>query len=623
MLKPGDRVGSGRYEILSELGSGGFGETYIVRDTQGFFENAVLKRLQVQSLQRERKSSQKYILEDAKQRFKKEAEILRILGQHEQIPEVYDCFEDKEEFYILLEFINGVEFTKELKEKKTLTENEVIKFLSEVLEILVFVHQHNIIHRDIKPSNLIRRDSDGKIFLIDFGAVKEINFLGEDSQGKVNPTVSIGTAGYTPPEQWIGNPKLSSDIYALGMICIQAITGLYPDNINTDENHQIIWYPLGQGLQVTPQLRNILDTMVRFNDRERYQTASHALDAVKKLQKKQLHRSIIYPSIGAIILIILTTLGINIIPLLSYKENNNASNLKNASTVKTKNTNPEPPSNSQSNNKFKLPSKAEVPFRGLRIKIGGSTTVEPISKYYKEKFEEEYRSTEIQLISSVMKRNDIRGSKNGLLALCRNQLHIAAISSDLSSLFTELSQPQKKECGELNKFAAVKLRERDTWVIFVHKDNSLTNLTENQVKEIFIECKFDNWSLLSQSKLNEGIIIKHRPKFSGTYNNFKKQVLGGQKECSNDNVEYLQNDTYTDYLNKMGKNEISYGSYIHLGNQDTIKMLSINNKKPESPNYPYKKRNLYYVYKVDDNGNLIEPKIRFFLGFALNYQENK
>ncbi len=116
-----------------------------------------------------------------------------------------------------------------------LSENEVIQLLYDILEVLQSVHQQNIIHRDIKPSNLMRRDSDGRIVLIDFGAVKQIGSQLKYSQGQ-RQTVPIGTEGYMPNEQENGHPKLCSDIYAVGMTAIQALTGVFPHQLPKHPN---------------------------------------------------------------------------------------------------------------------------------------------------------------------------------------------------------------------------------------------------------------------------------------------------------------------------------------------------------------------------------------------------
>lgn len=123
---------------------------------------------------------------------------------------------------------------------------------------LAFVHQKKVIHRDIKPPNLIRRQQDGKIVLIDFGTVKQIaGTQVTNAHGQTVMTVTIGTPGYMPSEQSNGKPRLSSDIYAVGMIGIQALTGLPPEQLPEDpDTAEIIWR---RQVQVSPQLAELLD----------------------------------------------------------------------------------------------------------------------------------------------------------------------------------------------------------------------------------------------------------------------------------------------------------------------------------------------------------------------------
>ena len=146
-----------------------------------------------------------------------------------------------------------------------------------------YLHDNNIVHRDIKPANLIRRKGDRKIVMIDFGAVKEIGGLALDSQGNTNLTIAIGSPGYMPIEQINGKPRLSSDIYAVGMIVIQAITGS-ETRIFTEhpETAEVMWRDRVQGNYST-QFLDILDKMVRYDFRQRYQTAKEVLTAIAPL----------------------------------------------------------------------------------------------------------------------------------------------------------------------------------------------------------------------------------------------------------------------------------------------------------------------------------------------------
>jgi serine/threonine-protein kinase len=169
-----------------------------------------------------------------------------------------------------------------------MSESDVIKLLIEILEVLEFVHKYKVIHRDIKPDNIRRRHLDNKIFLIDFGAVKEVRTQVVNSQGQITSTVIIGTPGYMPLEQQRGKPQLSSDVYAVGIIAIQALTGLLPDKLEEDiKTGEIIWRKYAT---VSSKLETVLDKMVSYDFRNRYPTGKEALQAVKKLlpQKKNI-----------------------------------------------------------------------------------------------------------------------------------------------------------------------------------------------------------------------------------------------------------------------------------------------------------------------------------------------
>jgi CHASE2 domain-containing sensor protein/serine/threonine protein kinase len=264
-----------RYKIIKRLSAGGFGETYIAEDTQRpGHPQCVVKQLRPAS-----DNPQIWML--AKRLFVKEAEILERLGKHEQIPQLLAHFEEAEEFYLVEEFISGRPLTTELPKMVPLAETKVIAILRDMLQVLAFAHAHSVIHRDIKPDNIIRRQSDGKLVLIDFGAVKELsNQLGEGQQ-KTEATIGIGTKGYTPSEQAAGNPKYNSDIYALGMIAIQFLTLAHPTSLPTDpKTGEVIWEDKAT---VSPELAAILKKMVHYNFRDRYQSAIEVLEALEPL----------------------------------------------------------------------------------------------------------------------------------------------------------------------------------------------------------------------------------------------------------------------------------------------------------------------------------------------------
>ena len=268
----------GRYKIIRQLGAGGFGQTFLAEDLHlPNHPQCVVKQLKPQTT--DAKS-----LETARRLFDIEAQVLYELGNHDQIPRLLAHFEDEREFYLAQELIEGELLSQELAVSHPWSEARVLALLEDILQVLAFVHQQQVIHRDIKPSNLIRRREDGKMVLIDFGAVKQVSTQVVNPKNGQTKTISIGTQGYTPKEQLGGNPRFSSDIYALGIVAIQALTGIHPKHLHEDaETGEIDWRDSAK--QVSPELAAILDRMVRYDFRVRYSTAVEALEALQSLQK--------------------------------------------------------------------------------------------------------------------------------------------------------------------------------------------------------------------------------------------------------------------------------------------------------------------------------------------------
>ncbi|BAY97826.1 serine/threonine protein kinase [Tolypothrix tenuis PCC 7101] len=264
-----------RYQVIAVLATGGFGQTYIAQDTRRPGNPiCVVKHLKPAS-------SDPKVFETAKRLFNSEAETLEILGKHDQIPRLLAYFDENQEFYLVQEFIEGNTLSEELLPDQRWGEDRVMQLLQEVLGILEFVHSQGVIHRDIKPDNIIRRASDNKLVLVDFGAVKQLRTNLVTPGGQPTATVVIGTPGYMPTEQGQGKPRPNSDIYSLGIIAIQALTGLAANALQEDPNTgEIIWQ---HSVSVNPQLAAVLNKMVRYHFKDRYQSAAEALQACRAL----------------------------------------------------------------------------------------------------------------------------------------------------------------------------------------------------------------------------------------------------------------------------------------------------------------------------------------------------
>ncbi len=267
-----------RYQIVQSLGAGVFGQTYISVDIEHPHNpKCVIKQLKVTSLQPS-------FLQDLRLRFLTETRTLKHLGHHKQIPQLISCFEENERFYLVQEFIEGHSLSGELPEDKNpkslWSENDVVKFLKDVLNILHYVHSQGVIHCDVKPENLIRRSWDGKLVLIDFGSIQPVDFGAEE----VLPIYSIPVTslGYIPPEQFIGQTQPSSDIYALGMIAIQALTGLTPLQLKKHpSNNEVLWR--SRDTAVSDYVAAVISKMTRYDYKERFTTASEVVEALKHI----------------------------------------------------------------------------------------------------------------------------------------------------------------------------------------------------------------------------------------------------------------------------------------------------------------------------------------------------
>ncbi|NEQ04916.1 MAG: serine/threonine protein kinase [Moorea sp. SIO4E2] len=277
---------NGRYKIIESLSAGAFGKTYIAEDTrQQGHPRYVIKYLQPKS-----DDPQKW--QFLKRLWLNEAQTLIKLGSHNQIPRLVDYFEDHHGFYLVQKLIIGETLSTELpisqNSNKRFRENQCIELLQDVLGILEFIHRQGIIHRDLKPNNLIRRGSDRRLVLIDFGAAELINSksikLHLTKIPSSDPSSTIRPFAYIPPEQLAGQSFPNSDIYSLGMIAIHALTGMTPMQLADPETGEIDWR---KHVSVSDKMAFVLNHMVSYNSEARYQSATDALIVLKTLMCTQ------------------------------------------------------------------------------------------------------------------------------------------------------------------------------------------------------------------------------------------------------------------------------------------------------------------------------------------------
>ncbi|BAY82054.1 hypothetical protein NIES267_15320 [Calothrix parasitica NIES-267] len=285
----------GRYKILQQIEENEYEDTYQAIDSNlSERSTCLVRRFKPKDFQHPS------MLEIAKEKFYKDAEDLSRLGDYnEQIPRVFDYFEENEQFYLVQEFIDGYDLCKEIfVSDYSNEEQKVLQLLIEILEVLAFVHQRVVIHGDIKPQNIIRR-KDGKIVLTNFGTIKEVAALEVDHQGKTFSTVRVGTPGYIPSEQRSGGRHFSSDIYAVGIIAFQVLTAFYisPQKLPRDVHTGELSCTLLSGRKnISPAFAQILDKMVRYDYRQRYRNASLVLEELQNLLKTKQRTGVVLPS---------------------------------------------------------------------------------------------------------------------------------------------------------------------------------------------------------------------------------------------------------------------------------------------------------------------------------------
>ncbi|MBR0024577.1 MAG: serine/threonine protein kinase [Muribaculaceae bacterium] len=232
-LKINTLLRNGTYRILKKLGQGSFGITYLAEHTaQGkkvaikeFFMKGHNFRLDDGSITGMTVGSFSY---NYGQKFKREVINLAKL-EHPNIVRVTDYFEENNTYYYIMDFVEGENLNDYLN-SHTVSENEAIAIIKDVASALTYMHdQHHMLHLDIKPGNIMRRASDGHIFLIDFGLSKHYN---SDGQPETSTTIGLGTPGYAPIEQGNqargGEFRPTIDVYALGATLYKLLTGETP-----------------------------------------------------------------------------------------------------------------------------------------------------------------------------------------------------------------------------------------------------------------------------------------------------------------------------------------------------------------------------------------------------------
>ncbi len=204
------------------------------------------------------------ILQKAMELFAAEAARLDELGQHPQIPRLYDYFTQNKQQYLVQEWIEGDNLARVLEKEGIFQEQSILHLLNNLLPVLAFVHDRHIIHRDIKPENIIRRPN-GILVLVDFGAAKRLTGKALCQTGTV-----IGSPEYIAPEQLRGKAVVSSDIYSLGVTCLHLLTGISPFDLYSDSEDTWVWRDYLIDNPISKEVSRIIDKMIAKAINRRY-----------------------------------------------------------------------------------------------------------------------------------------------------------------------------------------------------------------------------------------------------------------------------------------------------------------------------------------------------------------
>jgi serine/threonine protein kinase len=265
-----------RYEVVKLLGHGGFGRTYLARDRQRFNEPCVLKEFSPQL-------SNPAALKKAEELFEREAGTLHQL-HHPQIPEFRAMLtarvRGEQGLFIVEQYIPGQPYSAWMDQGHCLSETEAMQMLLDLLPVLSYIHDRNIVHRDISPDNLIRHQDTGKPVLIDFGSVKQLAQTALQLAGASPSGTQIHKPGFSPREQLRGQITPSTDLYSLGVTMLVLLTGRSPLELFDDQQGLWRWRKF---IRLQPSLERAIDRMVEIHVRDRFQSAFEVMNALQPI----------------------------------------------------------------------------------------------------------------------------------------------------------------------------------------------------------------------------------------------------------------------------------------------------------------------------------------------------
>lgn len=251
-----------RYEIKEIKDAG---RTFVAEDKyRPGYPLCLIQRIQGQGSSAQTRTMARLMLEQR-------VEAIERLGKFSQIPNVLNFIETDQAIYLVEEIVSGHVLSEEMVPGQPWTELQVTELMQEVLEILSFMHQHRVVLRGLRPDNLVRRQSDGKLVLIN------LLMLPPKHNSRTGSRPNL-TAIYQPHEQLEGNPVFSSNFYSLAMIALQALTGLPPESLIEAKSHR-----LDDEKIMSRDLARLLDRLLSDSAKDRPATAPDVAKALRRL----------------------------------------------------------------------------------------------------------------------------------------------------------------------------------------------------------------------------------------------------------------------------------------------------------------------------------------------------
>lgn len=283
-LAPGTILNN-KFMVGAALGEGGFGITYIGRDTKldmkvaikEYYPSGYVNRSNTISpaVNSSTSGERKDFFDTGRERFLREAQILAKFSGSTGIVDVRDFFEENNTAYIVMEYLDGQTLKEYLKNKGTLTPEQTIRLLMPVMESLKKVHTQGLIHRDISPDNIML--VDGRVKLLDFGAARNVS-------ATANKSLSVMLKpGYAPEEQYRskGDQGPWTDVYALCATMYKCITGITPDDSTQRVFSDELKTPSALGISIDPVIEKALLKGLNVMQKDRYQNIDELINGFK------------------------------------------------------------------------------------------------------------------------------------------------------------------------------------------------------------------------------------------------------------------------------------------------------------------------------------------------------